>query len=310
MPSTPSRAAIAAAALAACAAQAQTTTITIQGHYDNAVGSSDAASQGVVTSTLVQSRPTLRPAEVLEFVPGMIVTQHSGDGKANQYFLRGFNLDHGTDFAVFVDGMPVNLPSHAHGQGYADLNFLMPELVEHIHYRTGPYYADQGDFSAAGAAHLHLRRSMPAPIAELTAGSFGYRRALVAGNRELAGANLLGALEVGTGDGPWEHPEDLRKVNALLRYARGTTPTGFRLLGWRTPRAGMRPTRFRRARWTRGSSGASARSIRPMAAKLRAIASRRSGRGARPIRQLWPMRISCARVWISFPTSPTSSTIR
>ena len=126
---------------------------------------------------------------VLEAAPGLIVTQHSGEGKANQYFLRGFALDHGTDFAVNVDGMPVNLPSHAHAQGYADLNFLMPELVDHIHYRKGPYYADQGDFSAAGAAHLHLRRSLPAGLAQLSVGSYGYRRGLFGANRDLGGAN-------------------------------------------------------------------------------------------------------------------------
>ena len=112
--------------------------VEIRGHYDNAVGTSDAASQGIIEAELLKSRPALRPAEVLEFVPGMIVTQHSGDGKANQYFLRGFNLDHGTDFATTVNGVPVNLPSHAHGQGYSDLNFLIPELVEQIKYRKGP----------------------------------------------------------------------------------------------------------------------------------------------------------------------------
>ena len=112
--------------------------VTVQGNYLNSVGSSDAASQGAVTAKLIKSRPTLRPAEVLEFVPGMIVTQHSGDGKANQYFLRGFNLDHGTDFASFVAGMPVNMPTHAHGHGYSDLNWLLPELVNRISYRKGP----------------------------------------------------------------------------------------------------------------------------------------------------------------------------
>ena len=109
--------------------------VLVQGNYDNAVGTSDAASQGSVTARLIESRPTLRPAEVLEFIPGVIVTQHSGDGKANQYYLRGFNLDHGTDFATFVDGMPVNMPTHAHGHGYSDLNWLLPELVSRIDYR-------------------------------------------------------------------------------------------------------------------------------------------------------------------------------
>ena len=189
-------------------------------------GRADAASQGTVNAEALEQRPLARPADVLEAVPGMVVTQHSGGGKASQYFLRGFNLDHGTDFAVQVDGMPVNLPSHAHGQGYADLNFLIPELVDHIHYRKGPYYADQGDFSAAGAAHLHLRRALPSAFSELTAGSYGYRRALVGGNRELGNGNLLGALELGAANGPWEHAEGLRKLNAVARYAKGDDRNG------------------------------------------------------------------------------------
>src|ERR1700733_4210193 len=153
--------------------------VTIKGNYANALGTSDAASQGTVTSKLLESRPTLRPAEVLEFVPGVIVTQHSGDGKANQYFLRGFNLDHGTDFATFVDGMPVNMPTHAHGQGYSDLNWLIPELVSRIDYKKGPYYAEEGAFSAPGAAHISLFDALPKGIASLTLGEHAYGRALL-----------------------------------------------------------------------------------------------------------------------------------
>ena len=126
--------------------------VEVSGHYDNRVGTSDAASQGVIGAALLNNRPLLRPGEVLEFVPGLVVTQHSGDGKANQYFLRGFNLDRGTDFASNLNGMPVNLPTHGHGQGYSDLNFLLPELVQRVHYQKGPYYARSGDFAAAGAA--------------------------------------------------------------------------------------------------------------------------------------------------------------
>jgi outer membrane receptor protein involved in Fe transport len=170
-----------------------------------------------------------RPAAVLESIPGVVVTQHSGSGKANQYFLRGFNLDHGTDFAVHVDGMPVNLPSHGHGQGYADLNFLIPELVDHIHYRKGPYFADEGDFSAAGTAHVDLARALSGSTAQLTAGSFGYRRTLFTGGSELADGNLLGALEIGRDDGPWLNPEKLRKLNALARYTQGSDRNGFSL---------------------------------------------------------------------------------
>ncbi len=196
------------------------------------VGEADAASQGTVDAGQLAHRPLLRPAELLEAVPGVVVTQHSGTGKANQYFLRGFNLDHGTDFAVHVDGMPVNLPSHGHGQGYADLNFLIPELVERIHYRKGPYYADQGDFSSAGAAHVQLKDDFGRGFAELGVGSFGYRRALLGGTQAAGdGARLLGAVELARDDGPWDRPEDLRKVNALLRYARGTDLQGFTVTG-------------------------------------------------------------------------------
>ena len=196
-------------------------------------GEADAASQGTIDEDQIEHRPLLRPGEVLEVIPGVVVTQHSGSGKANQYFLRGFNLDHGTDFSVHIDGMPVNLPSHGHGQGYADINFLIPELVEHIHYRKGPYYADEGDFSAAGTAHVHLKRSLDGFSADITRGSFGYGRTLLSAGRALGDGetrgNLIGVLEIGQDDGPWANPEKLRKLNGLLRYARGDERNGFSL---------------------------------------------------------------------------------
>ena len=129
--------------------------IVITGHYDNSIGTSEAASQGVVGPELLRNRAIQRPADVLEYIPGMVVTQHSGDGKANQYFLRGMNLDHGTDFATTVNGVPVNMPTHAHGQGYSDLNFLIPELVQRMEYRKGPYFASEGDFSSAGSTNFY-----------------------------------------------------------------------------------------------------------------------------------------------------------
>ncbi|WP_238455670.1 TonB-dependent receptor [Azohydromonas lata] len=197
-------------------------------HYDNAVGTSDAASQGVVRAELLKSRPALRPGEVLEFVPGVIVTQHSGDGKANQYFLRGFNLDHGTDFATTVNGLPVNMPTHAHGQGYSDLNFLIPELVERIEYRKGPYFARGGDFSAAGSADIAYRSTLEQPFAALTLGQRGYQRLLGAGSGEISpGLSLLGALELQRNDGPWTTPEGLHKVNGVLTLSGGTAAQGF-----------------------------------------------------------------------------------
>ena len=212
-------------------ATAQTSPVTelapviVQGNYNNAVGTSDAASQGTVTSKLIESRPTLRPAEVLEFVPGLIVTQHSGDGKATQYFLRGFNLDHGTDFATFVAGMPVNMPTHAHGQGYSDLNWLIPELVDRIKYRKGPYYADEGDFSSAGAAHISLFDQLPNATASLTLGGERYVRALIARSTPLADGTLLYALEAAHNDGPWDNPDDFRRLNGVLRYSFGDAST-------------------------------------------------------------------------------------
>jgi hypothetical protein len=193
--------------------------VQVIGHYDNGVGTSDAASEGSVTAKLIASRPALRPGELLEFVPGVIVTQHSGDGKANQYFLRGFNLDHGTDFATFVDGMPVNMVSHAHGQGYSDLNFLIPELVQRIDYRKGPYFASEGDFSAAGSARMSLVDALPRGLGQLTLGSHGYRRGVVGDSTAMGSGTLLGVLELQGNDGPWQQPENLHKVNGWLRWS-------------------------------------------------------------------------------------------
>src|SRR5262245_23558265 len=216
------------AAPAETVAQAQR--VTIEGHYDNALGTSDAASQGTIRAELLKSRPPQRPGEVLEFVPGVIVTQHSGDGKANQYFLRGFNLDHGTDFATTLAGIPVNMPTNGHGQGYTDLNFLIPELVQRIEYRKGPYFANVGDFAAAGSADIVYRTRLDAPFALLTLGERGYRRGLPGGLSELAsGQTVLGVVEAMHNDGPWTLPEDLKRLNGVASLAGGTAA-----LGWST----------------------------------------------------------------------------
>ncbi len=203
--------------------------IRIIGHYENAVGTSDAASQGYVTPQLIEARPMQRAGEVLEYVPGLIITQHSGDGKANQYFLRGFNLDHGTDFATTIDHMPVNMPSHAHGQGYTDLNFLIPELVSRVAYKKGPYFAEEGDFSSAGAADIDYYTRMPRGIASVGAGSNGYRRALAADSIQAGPGHLLYGLELMHNDGPWVSPDDYRKLNGVLRFSHGTNADGFTL---------------------------------------------------------------------------------
>jgi outer membrane receptor protein involved in Fe transport len=201
--------------------------IEIQGHYASGVGSSDAASQGSVNAKLIETRPLQRPGEVLEFVPGVIITQHSGEGKANQYFLRGFNLDHGTDFATNVSGMPVNMPTHAHGQGYSDLNFLIPELVSRVDYKKGPYYADTGDFASAGAANILYAHALKRGVAEITLGQHHYQRALLAASPDFHEGHLLYGIEAAHNDGPWQNPSKLKKFNGVLRYSQGTLDNGY-----------------------------------------------------------------------------------
>ncbi|MES2012284.1 MAG: TonB-dependent receptor [Pseudomonadota bacterium] len=193
------------------------------------LGLADSASSGVVTAKQLENRPLLRPAEVLESVPGLTVTQHSGDGKANQYFLRGFNLDHGSDFATSVMGMPVNMVSHAHGQGYMDLNFLIPELVGSLRYNKGVYAAEDGDFSTTGSARIDYKRDLKAAFIDVTAGENQYRRALVAGSHAWNDKQWLGAVELAGNDGPWDQPENLHKANALLRVSSGTASDGYSL---------------------------------------------------------------------------------
>lgn len=188
-----------------------------------------AASAVRISGTEVNAVPFSRPGEALEVVPGLIVTQHSGEGKANQYFLRGFNLDHGTDLAISVDGMPVNMPTHGHGQGYADINFLIPELIQSVNVRKGPYFADQGDFASAGAVAIDYANKLPNNIGEMTFGSFGYRRALAAGSTRVGEGTLLAAIEATKYDGPWDVPDDVRKLNGVLRYSQGTATDGLTL---------------------------------------------------------------------------------
>lgn len=188
-----------------------------------------AASAVRISGAEVNAIPFSRPGESLEVVPGLIVTQHSGEGKANQYFLRGFNLDHGTDLAISVDGMPVNMPTHGHGQGYADINFLIPELIQSVDVRKGPYFADQGDFASAGAVAIGYVNKLPNNIAEMTFGSFGYRRALAAGSNPVGDGTLLAAVEAVKYDGPWDVPDDVRKLNGVLRYSQGTATDGLTL---------------------------------------------------------------------------------
>jgi TonB dependent receptor/TonB-dependent Receptor Plug Domain len=209
-------------------------TLTVTGRYDDLIGIAATASEGRVGAVDLRLRPITREGELLETVPGMIVTQHSGDGKANQYFIRGFNLDHGTDFNTRIEGMPLNMPSHAHGQGYTDLNFLVPELVDYVDYRLGVYHTELGDFGSAGGAEFHLVRSLDRPFAAVGAGEDGLARIAAGGSTQVGGGDLLLGGEAKTFDGPWELPQDIRKFSGLARYSwdRGSSQFSILAMGY------------------------------------------------------------------------------
>ncbi len=193
-------------------------TIIVWGRAIDLVGEAQSSSEGVVGYGDFEHRPLARVGELVEVIPGMIATQHAGGGKANQYFMRGFNLDHGTDFSATVDGVPINLRTHGHGQGYLDLNFLIPEIIERVRYRKGPYFADVGDFSAAGTADFSTYARLDENFAEIAGGEFGYWRAVGALSFSVGRGDLLVAGEAQTYDGPWDLSEDLRKFNGFARY--------------------------------------------------------------------------------------------
>lgn len=196
--------------------------IVVTGRRQVLVGEARTASEGLVGQMDIAIRPLLRPGDVLEAVPGLIVTQHSGSGKSNQMFLRGFNLDHGTDFATWVDGMPVNMRTHGHGQGYTDINFLIPETIERMAYVKGPYHAELGDFSSAGGVHIDTFDRLPANRLTLGVGEDGYGRLLAMGSVDLDTVYLSGALEGQVYDGPWRDiDEDVKKLNSLLKLGGG-----------------------------------------------------------------------------------------
>ena len=201
--------------------------VTVESSRNSLLGEAETANTGVVTQEQLDARTVYRPGEVLEAVPGLVVSQHSGEGKANQFYLRGFNLDHGTDLRTTVDGMLVNQRSHAHGQGWTDVNFLIPELVNLLEYRKGPFYAAEGDFSSAGAVGVSYANKLPQGIASLGFGTKGYRRTLLADSPRLGDGNLLYALELFHNDGPFLVGDDYRKVNGVLKYSGGTDTNGF-----------------------------------------------------------------------------------
>jgi hypothetical protein len=207
--------------------QPLSTTVTVQGREDDLVGIADSATQGTVGAKELEDRPILRSGEILETVPGVIITQHAGGGKANQYFLRGFNLDHGTDFAVFLDDMPLNLPSHAHGEGYADMNVVIPEFVQRVNYEKGPYYANVGDYGSAGSAHLEFYKTLPQNFFQAEEGMYGYARAVFGISQKAGSGSWLYGGEAYYDDGPWKNPDGYAKFNGILTYSQGNDTNGF-----------------------------------------------------------------------------------
>ena len=203
--------------------------VTVEGSRNSQLGIAESANAGVVTQKQLEARTVYRPGEVLEATPGLIVSQHSGEGKANQFYLRGFNLDHGTDLRTTIDGMLVNQRSHAHGQGWTDLNFLIPELTTRLDYRKGPYYAAEGDFASAGAVSVVYANKLDRGIASLGVGQKGYRRVLLADSPKTGDGNLLYALELYHNDGPFVRPDDYNKANGVLRYSQGSEANGFNI---------------------------------------------------------------------------------
>jgi outer membrane receptor protein involved in Fe transport len=193
------------------------------------LGLASAGSEGVVTSRQVEERPVYRVAEVFEAVPGVVITQHSGEGKANQYYVRGFNIDHGTDLATFVAGVPVNMPTHGHGQGYSDNNFLIPELVSGVQFQKGTYSAEQGDFSAAGSINVNYLNVLDRPLLKLEGGQNRFGRVLFASSSKIGEGQILYAAEACHSDGPWLIPDDYRKLNGVVRYSRGDQQNGLSL---------------------------------------------------------------------------------
>jgi hypothetical protein len=207
--------------------------VVVSGTATGLIGEADSANVGTISQKQLEARTAYRPGELLEATPGLVVSQHSGEGKANQFYLRGFNLDHGTDLRTTVDGMLINQRSHGHGQGWTDLNFLIPELATSLQYKKGPYYASEGDFSSAGAVEINYADALPAGIANVSVGQNGYRRALLADSPTLGNGSgkLLYALESLHNDGPFTRPDDYSKLNGMLRYSQGDRANGWNVTG-------------------------------------------------------------------------------
>jgi len=191
------------------------------------LGKATTASQGFVTKQELALRPAYRVGQLLESVPGLVVTVHTGEGKANQYLLRGFNLDHGTDIANFIDDMPINRPTNAHGQGYSDLNFIVPQVLDGLAYTKGPYYPSIGDFGDVASEHLRIADVVPDQVAA-SVGTLGDEELFLGGTQPVgAGSRLMAALDLSHVDGPFDPPNNFKKVAAVARYSSGSPTDGF-----------------------------------------------------------------------------------
>lgn len=196
--------------------------IVVTARAEGRIGRDLSASVGAISGEDIRARPLLRTSELAEAVPGLIAVQHSGGGKAAQYYIRGYNLDHGTDFSISLDGVPMNLPTHAHGQGYLDLNGLIPETIDRIDYRKGPYAAQDGDFSLIAAASMRTLDRVDRPFVMVEAGSYDYRRIAAVGSVALGPGDLLVAGDFSANNGPWQLPERLRHYAGFVKYSTDT----------------------------------------------------------------------------------------
>ena len=178
-----------------------------------------ASSELLIPGRDFELRPQGRPADILRSVPGLLMGQHQGGGKAEQYLLRGFDADHGTDIALYVDGLPVNLRSHAHGQGYADLHFLIPETVKQVDTFKGPYFVEFGDFATAGAVNFVTLDFVPENIVQATGGSWGTQRYLTVLSPTREQVKSLFAMEVYTTNGPFERDQDYIRLNVFTKLS-------------------------------------------------------------------------------------------
>ncbi|HDZ06014.1 hypothetical protein LCGC14_0130190 [marine sediment metagenome] len=188
-------------------------------NLDQVVVVSKVDAMSRIVNVDIQNDPVKSSQEILRKVPGLLIGQHAGGGKAEQIFLRGFDIDHGTDVAISVDGMPVNMVSHAHGQGYADLHFVIPETIDNINFGKGPYYADKGDFNTAGFVDLNLKKSIDKSMVSYETGQFNTNRFVGLFNiLESSKSDAYIASELYLTDGPFDSPQNFNRINILGRY--------------------------------------------------------------------------------------------